>query len=502
VSITAPLNNSTIYDSLVSHTTTLTAIASDSQSGVASVQFRIDGRIIATDAAAPYSASWNTTSVADGPHTLTVIAKDRAGKTATTTETVTVVDDYRPPTVSLTAPLNNSTIYDSLVSHTTTLTAIASDSQSGVASVQFLVDSKPLPPATPTGSNNYSISWDTTSVADGPHTLTVIATDGAGNTTTTTGTVTVVHDHTPPTVSLTAPLNNSTIYDSLVSHTTTLTANASDSQSGVASVQFLVDSKPLPPATPTGSNTYSTSWDTTSVADGPHTLTVIATDGAGNTATTTETVAVVHDQTPPTILIPTPGSPLVESGLFASLSVSLDEYGHGFARLDQTNAAGTTTTTLVPLPTNLVGGKLVAVPSVTGPGTPNPLTLAYLLPTAVNPGDAVIYNFQTGQLSDVLRFTDSIDFVHNTIQGWVLVYSDYTATNPADSPADTFNGDTLAGLPADFNPFSPLDGVTYEFGVEGFNVAEYTSTQTVGVGPEQASYSFLSDGNLIPTTGG
>ena len=118
VSITAPLNNSTIYDSLVSHTTTLTAIASDSQSGVASVQFRIDGRIIATDAAAPYSASWNTTSVADGPHTLTVIAKDRAGKTATTTETVTVVDDYRPPTVSLTAPLNNSTIYDSLVSHT------------------------------------------------------------------------------------------------------------------------------------------------------------------------------------------------------------------------------------------------------------------------------------------------------------------------------------------------------------------------------------------------
>ena len=499
MSLTAPLNNSTIYDSLVSHTTTLTAIASDSQSGVASVQFRIDGRIIATDAAAPYSASWNTTSVADGPHTLTVIAKDRAGKTATTTGTVTVVHDYRPPTVSLTAPLNNSTIYDSLVSHTTTLTAIASDSQSGVASVQFLVDSKPLPPATPTGSNTYSTSWDTTSVADGPHTLTVIATDGAGNTTATTGTVTVAHDHTPPAVSLTAPLNHSTIYDSLVSHTTTLTANASDSQSGVASVQFLVDSKPLPPATPTGSNTYSTSWDTTSVADGPHTLTVIATDGAGNTATTTGAVTVEHDHT---ILIPTPGSPLVESGLFASLNVSLDEFGHGFASLQQTNAAGNTTTTLVPLATNLLNGVPQAIPGVTGPGTNNPLTLAYHLPTAVIPGDAVILNFQTGQLSDVLRFTDTIDFAHNTIQGWVLVYSDFTATNPADSPADTFNGDTLAGLPADFNPFSPLDGVTYEFGVEGFNVAEYTSTQTVGVGPEQASYSFLSDGNLIPTTGG
>ena len=83
-------------------------------------------------------------------------------------------------------------------------------------------------------------------MADGPHTLTVIATDGAGNTTATTGTVTVAHDHTPPAVSLTAPLNHSTIYDSLVSHTTTLTANASDSQSGVASVQFLVDFEASP----------------------------------------------------------------------------------------------------------------------------------------------------------------------------------------------------------------------------------------------------------------
>ena len=100
-------------------------------------------------------------------------------------------------------------------------------------------------------------------------------------------------------MSITAPLNNSTIYDFLVSHATTLTANASDSQTGVAGAQFRVDGTPLPTATPTGPNTYSTSWDTTSVADGPHTLTAIATDGAGNTTTTTETVTVVHDHTRP-----------------------------------------------------------------------------------------------------------------------------------------------------------------------------------------------------------
>ena len=189
------------------------------------------------------------------------------------------------------------------------------------------------------------------------------------------------------------------------------------------------------------------------------------------------------------ISVSTPGTPIVESGLPAHLSVAFDEYGHGTASLTQTNEAGVTTTKVGLLATNLVGGVPVAIPGVTGPGTTNPVTLAYHLPTAVNPGDVVGVNFQTGQLSDVLRFTDSLDR-HNTVNGWLLVYSDYTATNPADSPADTFNGDTLAGLPADFNPFSPLTLGATEFGVEGYNVIEYAA--------EQANYSGLSDSNAIP----
>ena len=98
VSITAPLNNSTIYDSLVSPTTTLTANVSGNR-GVAHVWFRVDGKIIAADKAAPYLASWNTTRLRDNSrHTITAIVKDRAGHTASTTETVTVVHDHtRPP---------------------------------------------------------------------------------------------------------------------------------------------------------------------------------------------------------------------------------------------------------------------------------------------------------------------------------------------------------------------------------------------------------------------
>lgn len=202
------------------------------------------------------------------------------------------------------------------------------------------------------------------------------------------------------------------------------------------------------------------------------------------------------------ILVSAPGSPIVESGTPTNLNVSLDEHGHGSASLTNP-ATGALLANPVQLQSNLIGGTtLVPVPGVTGPGTNNPLTLAYKLPTAVNPGDAAVYDSQTGRLSDVLRFTDTVSITTNTVQGWVLVYSDFTTANPADSPADTFNGDTLAGLPPDFNQFSGFNGTAYEFGVEGFNVAEYVANQTAGQGPEQAFYSFQSDGNFIPSTGG
>ena len=47
--------------------------------GVTSVQFKIDGvHVGSADTAAPYRVSWNTTTVADGSHTITAEARDAA----------------------------------------------------------------------------------------------------------------------------------------------------------------------------------------------------------------------------------------------------------------------------------------------------------------------------------------------------------------------------------------------------------------------------------------
>ncbi len=100
--------------------------------------------------------------------------------------------DTSPPTVSITAPAPNST-----VSNTITVSANATDNV-GVATVQFQLDGARLGAVLATAP--YSISWDTTTVSNGMHTLTAIATDTAGNSVTSAGISVIVSDG-PPVIS-------------------------------------------------------------------------------------------------------------------------------------------------------------------------------------------------------------------------------------------------------------------------------------------------------------
>src|SRR5206468_2249865 len=96
VSITAPTAGPT-----VASTTTVSASASDNVS-VIGVQFRLDGAALGSeDTAAPYAVSWNTTGAANGPHTLTAVARDAAGNTTTSASVnLTIANDSTPPTIS------------------------------------------------------------------------------------------------------------------------------------------------------------------------------------------------------------------------------------------------------------------------------------------------------------------------------------------------------------------------------------------------------------------
>lgn len=100
ITFTVPSNGGTVSGALV----TLTAANSDAGSGIAGVQFKVDGANAGSEGSTnPYSISWNSTLVSNASHTLDAVAWDNAGNRATSTVTVIVDNinpDTTPPTVS------------------------------------------------------------------------------------------------------------------------------------------------------------------------------------------------------------------------------------------------------------------------------------------------------------------------------------------------------------------------------------------------------------------
>lgn len=85
--------------------------------------------------------------------------------------------DTTAPTVSISAPANNTAVSGPSV----TVSATAADAV-GVAGVRFRLDGANLGNEDTTAP--FAITWDTTAVAGGAHVLTAVARDAAGNTTT------------------------------------------------------------------------------------------------------------------------------------------------------------------------------------------------------------------------------------------------------------------------------------------------------------------------------
>jgi Concanavalin A-like lectin/glucanases superfamily/Bacterial Ig domain len=302
VSLTAPLNGATLAG-----IATFSATAADNVA-VAAVQFKVDGIFYQEDATAPYTVQWNAATAASGSHQITAIARDAAGNTTTSAAVnVTVTGtspDGQAPTVSLTAPAGGATI-----SGTTTLSADAADNI-GVVGVQFKVDGANL--GAEDTSAPYSASWNSVTASNGTHSLTAVARDAAGNTTTSASrTVTVTNtsgDSQAPAVSLTAPANGARVSGSL-----SISANASDNV-GVAGVQFKVDGVNF--GTEDTGSPYGRTWNASTAASGTHSLTAVARDAAGNT-TTSAVVSVTVDNSdaiPPTVSFTSPASGATVSG--------------------------------------------------------------------------------------------------------------------------------------------------------------------------------------------
>jgi hypothetical protein len=148
-----------------------------------------------TATAANWIAETTTTSYVDktlpGSYSYAVTAVDGAGNAGPLSNiaTVTVLADTTPPTVAISNPAPGQTLTGTIA-----VSASATDNVA-VAGLQLRLDGLPLGPELTT--TPYTTSWDTSQAANGTHTLTAVARDTAGNTTTSTPvTVTVTNTAT------------------------------------------------------------------------------------------------------------------------------------------------------------------------------------------------------------------------------------------------------------------------------------------------------------------
>jgi thermitase len=167
--------------SSVSGLVTVNVSATDNV-GVSKVDLRVNGTTVASDVVAPFGFSWDSTKSPNGMANLTAVAYDAAGNIATSTAVAVnvanavapVVADTTPPTVTLTNPTSAATVTGNL-----TVSTFASDNAGSAGIKQVLtIDGKQV--ASVTGSV-LSYNWNTKKAGSGSHTLSVTATDAAGN---------------------------------------------------------------------------------------------------------------------------------------------------------------------------------------------------------------------------------------------------------------------------------------------------------------------------------
>ncbi|WP_171257491.1 Ig-like domain-containing protein, partial [Acinetobacter seifertii] len=257
----------------------------------------------------------NPGDLTDG-QTVTATATDPAGNTSLP-GTGVVSADITAPVVALDDVLTND--------NTPVLTGTVNDP---TATVVVTVDGVNYT-ATNNGNGTWTLADNTLpALTDGPHTVTVTATDPAGNVGTDTAVLTI--DTTAPLITLNDVLTNDT--------TPALTGTIDDS---AATVVVTVDGVNYN-ATNNGNGTWTLADNTLpALTDGTHTVSVTATDVAGNISTpATGTLTV--DSTAPTLAIGTDDLALA-AGETANISFTFSEPVIGFDATDVAVAGGTLT---------------------------------------------------------------------------------------------------------------------------------------------------------------
>lgn len=272
-SITAPANNSSIGFGDY----TVTVDANDFQGSVSSVEFFVDGTSIGVDTSSPYEMIYTATV---GSHVITASATDGDCLTGSAQAVNVTVANNQSPVVTLDAPsvaVEGSTIV---------FNASASDPDGSITQVQFYVNGVLIGTDS---SSPFNTSW--IAVLGANQEVTAVATDNSGLSTTSQVAVISVSTNIPPTVTITSPLSTGNF---TAPQMIALTANATDLDGAVVSVEFFVNGVSVGTAT---AEPFTVNWMSQA---GAAEIGAVATDSNGaQTTALSVNIAVLDPSTEP-----------------------------------------------------------------------------------------------------------------------------------------------------------------------------------------------------------
>ncbi|MFG2054443.1 OmpL47-type beta-barrel domain-containing protein [Micromonospora sp. NPDC048930] len=375
---------------------TVTLSATDTESGVDTVEYSLDGAAYAT-----YGAP--VTVNQPGQHTLSYRAADKAGNTSSAQQvSFTVVEpppvDTTPPTV--TATVTGQKDANGAYVGNATVTLAASDSGSGVDRVEYSLDGQPYA----------AYSAPVVVGQPGQHTVSYRATDKAGNTSSAQQvSFTVVEpaptDTTPPTV--TASVTGQRDTNGAYVGSATVTLSATDTQSGVDKVEYALDG---------GAYAAYTAPVTVNQA-GQHTVSYRATDKAGNTSPAQQVSFTVvepapADTTPPTASATVTGQRDTNGAYVggATVTVTATDSGSGVDRIEYSLDGQPYAAYTAPVTVNQVGQHAVSYRATDKAGnTSSPQTASFTVvdPPAPDTTPPTVNATLAGQLDDTGAYVGS-----------------------------------------------------------------------------------------------
>ncbi len=232
-------------------------------------------------------ASFTTGGLSVGTHTITLTSHDSQGATGSASITVIVTPKPNtPPTANITAPASGTSVVQGT---SVGFAGTGSDVEDGALTGASLTWASNIGGAIGTG-----VSFSTTTLAVGTHTITLTSHDSQGATGSASITVIVTpKPNTPPTAAISAPASGLSVVQGT---SITFTGSGSDVEDGALTGASLTWASNIGGAIGTG-----VSFSTTTLAVGTHTITLTAQDSQGATGTASITVIVTPSSGTPTV---------------------------------------------------------------------------------------------------------------------------------------------------------------------------------------------------------